>query len=54
MERLGMTRAAEEDFDHPQLPAGDRLTPHVLYRLDAPSRRISSKHVRSLHQHSWT
>jgi RimJ/RimL family protein N-acetyltransferase len=54
MERLGMTRAAEEDFDHPQLPVGDRLVPHVLYRLDAPSRRISSKRVRPLYQHSWT
>lgn len=33
MERLGMTRRAEEDFDHPSLPAGHALRRHVLYRL---------------------
>ena len=31
MERLGMTRAPEEDFDHPSLPDGP-LKRHVLYR----------------------
>lgn len=31
MERLGMAR--EREFDHPALPAGHRLRPHVLYRL---------------------
>ncbi len=33
MERLGMRRDPVDDFDHPQLPAGDRLSRHVLYRL---------------------
>jgi RimJ/RimL family protein N-acetyltransferase len=32
MERLGMTRAPEDDFDHPRLPQGP-LKRHVLYRL---------------------
>lgn len=33
MERLGMERDPEEDFDHPKLPAGHPLLRHVLYRL---------------------
>jgi len=33
MERLGMTRRAADDFEHPKLPPGHRLRPHVLYRL---------------------
>ncbi|HMD57698.1 MAG TPA: GNAT family protein [Solirubrobacteraceae bacterium] len=33
MERLGMTRDAAEDFEHPLLPSGHALAPHVLYRL---------------------
>ena len=32
MERLGMTRAPEDDFDHPRLPESP-LKRHVLYRL---------------------
>ncbi|MCP5150522.1 MAG: GNAT family N-acetyltransferase [Ectothiorhodospiraceae bacterium] len=32
MERIGMTHDPSEDFDHPALPAGDRLARHVLYR----------------------
>ena len=32
MERLGMTRVPEDDFDHPRLPEGP-LRRHVLYRL---------------------
>lgn len=42
MERLGMTHDPAEDFDHPRLPAGHRLSRHVLYRLsraDAPDPR---------------
>ncbi len=35
MERLGMTRDPADDFIHPELPAGHRLAPHVLYRLTA-------------------
>jgi ribosomal-protein-alanine N-acetyltransferase len=33
MERLGMTRAPADDFDHPGMPEGHPLRPHVLYRL---------------------
>jgi RimJ/RimL family protein N-acetyltransferase len=34
MHRLGMRRSPADDFDHPSLPAGHRLQPHVLYRID--------------------
>ncbi|MGD9511684.1 MAG: GNAT family N-acetyltransferase [Geminicoccaceae bacterium] len=33
MERLGMTRAPADDFDHPKLPEGHPLRRHVLSRL---------------------
>ena len=33
MERIGMTRSPEEDFDHPVLADGDKLRRHVLYRI---------------------
>ncbi|MGA3372031.1 MAG: GNAT family N-acetyltransferase [Terracidiphilus sp.] len=33
MEKLGMSRDAREDFDHPLLPEGDPLRRHLLYRL---------------------
>jgi RimJ/RimL family protein N-acetyltransferase len=33
MERLGMRHAPREDFQHPRLPEGHPLRPHVLYRL---------------------
>ena len=36
MERLGMQRDAAADFEHPALPAGHLLRPHLLYRLRAP------------------
>jgi RimJ/RimL family protein N-acetyltransferase len=32
MERAGMIYDPSGDFDHPALPAGDRLRRHVLYR----------------------
>jgi RimJ/RimL family protein N-acetyltransferase len=32
MEKLGMTRDAAEDFDHPVMPEGHPLRRHVLYR----------------------
>jgi RimJ/RimL family protein N-acetyltransferase len=37
MERLGMRRNPQEDFDHPLLAAGNPLRRHVLYRLDRAS-----------------
>ena len=33
MERLGMNRNPDGDFDHPRLPPGHDLRRHVLYRL---------------------
>ena len=35
MRRIGMTRDADGDFEHPALPEGHRLRRHVLYRLSA-------------------
>lgn len=36
MERLGMTRDAGGDFDHPRIEEGHPLRHHVLYRIVAP------------------
>ncbi len=36
MERIGMRRDLEGDFDHPAVPQGHRLQRHVLYRIGAP------------------
>jgi RimJ/RimL family protein N-acetyltransferase len=33
MERLGMVRKPQQDFEHPRLPPGHPLRRHVLYRL---------------------
>ena len=33
MERLGMTRDPDQDFEHPNVPRGHPIRPHVLYRL---------------------
>ena len=35
MDRLGMTHTPADDFDHPRVPEGSPLRPHVLYRLNA-------------------
>ena len=37
MERLGMTRYPDEDFDHPAVPDGSPLKRHILYRIDRPA-----------------
>lgn len=44
MERLGMTRSPEDDFDHPRLPEGP-LRRHVLYRVrnTSTASRVSSR-----------
>jgi RimJ/RimL family protein N-acetyltransferase len=34
MERVGMRRDPADDFENPNVPDGDALRPHVLYRLD--------------------
>ena len=36
MERLGMVRAPEDDFDHPNLPADSALLRHITYRIGRP------------------
>lgn len=36
MERLGMTRDPSGDFDHPNVPEGHPVRPHVFYRLPRP------------------
>ena len=33
MERLGMSHSPKDDFEHPLLPGGHPLRPHVLYQL---------------------
>jgi RimJ/RimL family protein N-acetyltransferase len=38
MEKIGMTRNAPDDFDHPNLPKGHSLRRHVLYRLRSDDR----------------
>jgi len=42
MERLGMIRDPADDFDHPFLPQGHPLRPHVLYRLRRPPSPTAS------------
>lgn len=44
MERLGMRRSPHEDFDHPNLPEGHPLRPHILYRVSRADwvARVSS------------
>ena len=36
MERLGMVRDHASDFDHPAVPVGDPLRPHIVYRIGRP------------------
>jgi len=38
MARLGMQHAPEQTFEHPELPEGDPLRTHVVYRLSAAAR----------------
>jgi RimJ/RimL family protein N-acetyltransferase len=37
MERLGMQRMHELDFDHPDLPPGSPIRPHVTYAIARPN-----------------
>ncbi len=41
MERIGMTRDPADDFEHPNVPEGSPLRPHVLYRLQAAARETA-------------
>jgi RimJ/RimL family protein N-acetyltransferase len=36
MQKIGMTRDPAGDFDHPRIPEGHPLRPHVLYRKIKP------------------
>lgn len=33
MQKIGMQRTPDDDFDHPKVPIGHKLRRHVLYRL---------------------
>lgn len=35
MDKLGMTRDESSDFEHPLVPEGHRLRPHILFRKTA-------------------
>lgn len=37
MERLGMTRVVDRDFDHPGVPPGSPLRPHMVYQIARPA-----------------
>lgn len=37
MEKIGMVRSTADDFDHPEVPEGHLLRPHVLYRIANPT-----------------
>ncbi len=39
MQKLGMSHTETDDFDHPALPHGHPLRPHVLYRLSLQDLR---------------
>ena len=41
MERLGFTRDAQADFDHPAVPEGNPLRTHVLYRKRRPEQALA-------------
>lgn len=41
MTKLGMHRDPSDDFDHPNVPDGDRLRRHVLYRIGRDEWRYS-------------
>ena len=39
MQKIGMTSALADDFDHPNLAEGHTRRPHVLYRIGNPKAR---------------
>jgi ribosomal-protein-alanine N-acetyltransferase len=41
MERLRMQHDPADDFEHPRVPVGDPLRPHVLYRLSRSDWTVS-------------
>lgn len=41
MQRIGMRREPQWDFEHPAVPVGHPVRPHVFYRLTAEDRRAA-------------
>jgi RimJ/RimL family protein N-acetyltransferase len=41
MERIGMSHDPADDFEHPRVPVGHPLRPHVLYRLSRADWAVS-------------
>ena len=39
MEKLGMRRRANLDFDHPAMPEESPLRPHITYSIDRPAKQ---------------
>lgn len=37
MQRLDMVKSPADEFDHPRIPAGHRLSRHIVYRLSRPN-----------------
>ena len=44
MERIGMRREPDGDFDHPRVPVGSPLRRHVLYRVMSPAGGAYGSH----------
>lgn len=42
MDKIGLRRDSTGDFDHPSVPEGSELRPHVLYRLSRPQDRSAN------------
>jgi RimJ/RimL family protein N-acetyltransferase len=51
MERIGMTHDPADDFDHPDLEEGHRLSRHVLYRTPVSDWTLTAAAARSK---SWS
>ncbi|HWL44674.1 MAG TPA: GNAT family N-acetyltransferase [Ilumatobacter sp.] len=43
MAKIGLTRDPEADFDHPSVPEGNPLRPHVLYRITQAAWALRSQ-----------
>jgi anti-anti-sigma factor len=43
MRRIGMIRHARDDFEHPRIPVGNPLRPHVLYRTTTTLRPVETQ-----------
>ena len=39
MQKIGLVRDYAADFEHPGVPAGSPLRPHVLYRMNVEQYR---------------